>query len=316
LLDIRSYAWRRFRRLYPPLLVALCTTALFDYVGTRVDPGFYAGLTSYPLINNNLGGESHSLTTLLGNLLLQSSFAVPVFGSDGPLWSLAFEFWFYVLYPVLLILSVRCGTKRTAVIVLALSTAGFLVPHPFPWMPGWILQVLTYWIIWVAGSLLADAYVARSYLPGSRLMVPVALLGLAALAVVTLRSGELTSGNERVNTALDLGWSAGLGLLLAYVVLSPSQSLSNFTSRIARHLVPLGNMSYSLYVVHFPWLALLSASWLASHVRLPLGIELAVPGAISALALAACCWYLVERHFVRSHGVETRVVRRELVKEA
>src|SRR2546430_5302423 len=32
LLNIQSYAWRRFRRLYPPLLVALALTALFDYI--------------------------------------------------------------------------------------------------------------------------------------------------------------------------------------------------------------------------------------------------------------------------------------------
>jgi peptidoglycan/LPS O-acetylase OafA/YrhL len=59
-----------------------------------------------------------------------------------------------------------------------------------------------------------------------------------------------------------------------------------------------GEISYSLYVVHFPWLALLSAWWLSSHARLPLGVELVVPGVISALLLALCCWYLVERHFV------------------
>jgi peptidoglycan/LPS O-acetylase OafA/YrhL len=147
-------------------------------------------------------------------------------------------------------------------------------------------------------------------------MIPITLVGLAALVPITIRGGELTAGSQGLNAALDLGWSVGLAILLAYIMLSPSQRLSNLEGRIAHHLVPLGNVSYSLYVVHFPWLALLSAWWLASHARLPLGFELAVPGAISALALAGCCWYLVERHFVASHGAQTTVVRRELVQDA
>src|SRR5207302_10791525 len=59
--------------------------------------------------------------------------AVPAFGTNGPLWSLAFEFWFYALYPLLLLLSVRFGTRRTMGIVLAVSVVGFLGHHPFPW---------------------------------------------------------------------------------------------------------------------------------------------------------------------------------------
>src|SRR2546421_5018684 len=215
LLDIRSYAWRRFRRLYPPLLVALALTALFDYIGTRMNPAFYRGLTAYPLINANLGGSSHSLTTLLGNLLLQPSFAVPAFGTNGPLWSLAFEFWFYALYPLLLLLTVRFGTRRTMGIVLAASVVGFLGHHPFPWIPLWVLQVCTYWIIWAVGAWIAEAYVARVDLPALRWMAVAAVAGFPALAIVAPRDGQST-------TASDLCWGAAVGILLTYVMLSPS----------------------------------------------------------------------------------------------
>jgi peptidoglycan/LPS O-acetylase OafA/YrhL len=256
-----------------------------------MNPAFYRGLTAYPLINANLGASSHSLTTLVGNLLLQPSFAVPAFGTNGPLWSLAFEFWFYALYPLLLLLTVRFGTRRTMGIVLAISVVGFLSHDACPWIPIWILQVCTYWIVWAVGAWIAEAYVARVDLPGFRWMAVAALAGLPALAIIAPRDGQST-------TASDLCWSAAVAILLAYLILSPP---SRFRSRIegaAYRLAPLGDASYSLYVVHFPWLALLSAWWLSAHARLPLGIELVVPGAISALLLALCCWYLVERHFV------------------
>jgi peptidoglycan/LPS O-acetylase OafA/YrhL len=296
-LDIRSYAMRRYRRLYPPLLVALVLTTVFDYLGTRMNPSFYHGETAYPLINANLGGASHSLTTLLGNLLLQPSFAVPAFGTNGPLWSLAFEFWFYVLYPLLLVLSVRCGRKVMIGIVAAVSLAGFIAHQPFPWIPAWILRICIYWIVWTAGALMADAYVARGRRMVRSWLAVVAVVSLPLIVILTPRDEQFTA-------ASDLAWSTALAILLGYVMLAPPRALRSIIERSARRLIPLGNISYSLYVVHFPWLALLSAWWLATHRRLPLGVELALPGACSAVLLAVCCWYLVERHFVSSRTAE------------
>jgi peptidoglycan/LPS O-acetylase OafA/YrhL len=38
---------------------------------------------------------------LLGNLVFLQAILVPTWGSNGPLWSLAFEFWFYIWFPTL-----------------------------------------------------------------------------------------------------------------------------------------------------------------------------------------------------------------------
>ena len=84
--------------------------------------------------------------------------------------------------------------------------------------------------------------------------------------------------------------------------------LSGRAEAVSRWLAPLGDMSYSLYIVHYPWLALVSAWWLWQHPRLPLGAELAIPGALSALALGWTLWYLVERHCVSSKST-VRVVK-------
>ena len=62
---------------------------------------------------------ARTLTTLFGGLLFQSSLASPSFGTNGPLWSLSFEFWFYALYPVLLVVSGRLAAWPMATLAFA-----------------------------------------------------------------------------------------------------------------------------------------------------------------------------------------------------
>ena len=86
--------------------------------------------------------------------------------------------------------------------------------------------------------------------------------------------------------------------VLAYVLLEPSPRVKRLVEHGARRLDWLGRISYWLYLVHVPLLALLAAWWHVSHPSLPTGIELAVVGVSAALGLGWISWYLVERHFV------------------
>jgi peptidoglycan/LPS O-acetylase OafA/YrhL len=212
------------------------------------------------------------------------------------LWSLAFEFWFYVLYPVLLVLSVRLGATRATGVVATVSATALLVFLSGARLPEWILSVLTLWIVWAGGAWIADAYVGRVRVAPRRLGWAAVVAGATLVALATL-----ANGSPAPVPVSDLLWGLGAGVLLAWMMLSLPRRLRRPTDRLARSLAPLGEISYSLYVVHVPWLVLLSAWWLSFHPRLPAGAELALPGAASALALAAGCWLLVERHFMASH---------------
>jgi peptidoglycan/LPS O-acetylase OafA/YrhL len=314
LLNVRSFALRRLRRLYPPLVVALLLTALFDYIGGQLNPGFYGSLTLSPSPSAPL--PSHMLPTLIGNLLLQASFIVPPFGTNGPLWSLAFEAGFYVLYPALLLASARLGATGMMLATGAISLVGLLVvpagtPPPGESLaayqasgtPIWIPLLLMYWLVWAMGALVAEGYAGRIRVRGLRCLAPACVVALGVL-IVSLGQFTARPGWWRF---YDLAWGAGMAVLLAYLLLAAPRRLGAGVERGARVLARLGDMSYSLYVVHLPWLVLVSAWWLSWHSTLPKGAELAVPGMLSALLLAWCCWYLVERHCV-SPRQERRVV--------
>jgi peptidoglycan/LPS O-acetylase OafA/YrhL len=295
LMNYKAYAWRRFRRLYPPLALALVLTATFDYVGARLTPNLYADGTWV--------SQGHSVIALAGNLALQSGLSVPVFGSDAPLWSLGFEFWFYLLYPVLLFVSMRAGPGRSFLAILAVSGMMFGVMQitgiqspsvglvNFPGF--WLWRILAYWAVWAAGALIADMYAGRMRTPDLRFIGPfgVALVLLAWIKVVKLGPSYQD----------DVLWGTGFALVMAYTMLCPPGWFAMLVQRMARLLTGLGDISYSLYTVHYPFLLLLSAWWLSSHDRLPLGPELACVGLAGSLALAVICWFMVERHFVRSH---------------
>ena len=97
------YALARLSRLWVVLVPALLLTFLLDAAGRSMDASAYAGALREQFMSGpELGsGASASIGSFLGNLAFLQTIELPVFGSNGPLWSLANEFWYYVLFPLL-----------------------------------------------------------------------------------------------------------------------------------------------------------------------------------------------------------------------
>jgi peptidoglycan/LPS O-acetylase OafA/YrhL len=281
-IDNVAFAVRRVRRLYPSLLLALIITTALDHVGMQLNPDYYTD-ASARWGGSVTVGSSYTLQTVLGNALVQARQAVPELGSNSPLWSMGVEFWLYVLYPLMLRLFVRVGPGRATLAIGVVSAASWIL---LGWLPWWHLRVLSYWAVWAVGAAIAEAYV-RGQCPRlvRRLgpLTPLALIALAAMA-------PIGSDPDRVP---DLWWGAVLGLGLAHLLLAGHRGW------LARSLVrcrQLGKISYSLYLVHYPLLALTAAWWLASQGGLPRGLELSMFGLASATAFGWLAWYAVERH--------------------
>jgi peptidoglycan/LPS O-acetylase OafA/YrhL len=286
--EMRAFGTRRFRRLFPALVLAVTLTAAFDLVGSHIDAAFYLGPKPAQI---SWLGFSHSFITLIGNLAFQASLSVPNFGTDSPLWSLSYEFWFYALYPLLVFMSGRRGSW--SMLWLAALGAG-LGYGASRFTDDWIVYVLISWFVWACGAALAEAYVGRFRLPGLRWA---ALIAFASLPLLAKFYPYSLGGRGQPR---DILWGLALVVVLAYLLIEPAPIVSRIANRVSRHIAWLGDISYSLYLVHVPWLALLCAWWLVDHSQLPGGLELVGFGCISALGLGALSWFLVERHFVSS----------------
>jgi peptidoglycan/LPS O-acetylase OafA/YrhL len=113
------YMVRRLTRLWMVLIPALLLTLGLDTAGENM--GGRAGYEGsfYNLINSGPTVASPadlSIATLAGNAFFLQTILVPTFGSDGPLWSLANEFWYYIMFPFVLVgLMTRSWGVRRAV---------------------------------------------------------------------------------------------------------------------------------------------------------------------------------------------------------
>ena len=144
-----NYLSNRLVRLWIVLIPALMLTLFWDSIGIflngcEVYDGQYDKLLgSVP----HHGHYSISAWTFFGNVFFLHDIFFERFGSDGPIWSLANEFWYYIVFPCIF-LSLRGKEKfGTRVIYFLLSVAilFFLLPRRMDDLfLVWLLGVFVY----------------------------------------------------------------------------------------------------------------------------------------------------------------------------
>ncbi|MBV9827114.1 MAG: acyltransferase [Alphaproteobacteria bacterium] len=284
------YLLRRLTRLWIVIIPALVLTLLFDSLGIRLTDGVgYDGrfCTIYSSGPCSTAGLEQSLTTFIGNLFfLQTIWVVP-FGSNAPMWSLASEFWYYVVFPLALwLVCARIGLVTRVAGALALIAVLRLLPD-------WLLA---YGLIWVAGAAAAWCH-RRQFLAGfmRHLLVRGGALCLlvGAIVLAKLRLGELA----------DLG----LGLVVASV-LPVLASLPNPGSKYGAVARASSEISYTLYLTHFPLLTFIILTGLAPHRMQMSPAVAAVYGALLLVCIgwAAALWWCFERNTDRVYAALSR----------
>ena len=247
----REYAVNRATRLYVVLIPGLLLGFLWDRLGSwRFAPD---GLYSHAIRDLGPAVPLENLTpgAFFGNLLFLQTIRFPTFGSNGPLWSLANEFWYYVLFPAAFGAALAWAGRRVgAAIVLtgvALGVCAFI---------GW--SMLIGFLIWLAGFGLVLLY-SRIQMR-SRRAVFVFVLISAFLLCATL----FTSRKIWENSLLS---DLGVGLAFAVFLFAALQSAMGEESRRYSAVAhEFAGFSYSLYVLHFPFLLFLRA-WFVPQQR-------------------------------------------------
>ena len=247
-----GYAISRATRLYVVLIPGLLFGVLWDVLGKSLFAS--TGLYTQPL--GSFGGlvVQNELTArnFFGTLFFVQTIVCNTFGSNGPLWSIANEFWYYVLFPLGLSAAYSWLKKSFgAAALLTVAALGIsLILGP---------AKMIGFLIWLAGFAVVLVW-SRLKLSGAGARVAYLLFSSAALTatLTAARLGKLAP--QAADLAVGLAFAAFLyGVLqLDFKVVADGIYLRG------AHL--FAGFSYSLYVLHFPFLLFLRA-WLVPGNR-------------------------------------------------
>lgn len=277
----RDYLIDRLTRLLIVLIPALIIGGVFDWIGIRSGYALYAGTSGSHSIGSPVVDRLQP-EVLLGNLAFLQTIAVPTWGSNGPLWSLAYEFWFYIWFPAIALL---LGRRRVSLALASLVVAWF--------NPG----IAFGFIAWLIGLALLHLSPRAAVVRVRHWQLALCTIGfLVVLLLSGLRTGAL----------LDLALALAFGGLL-FAMRAAQLRLPAFLQPLAHYG---RDSSYSLYVVHFPLVALVG-SWVTGGTRAaasPFGVALTLALTFGSMAAA----WLYSRLTERNTGKARRWLRQAL----
>jgi peptidoglycan/LPS O-acetylase OafA/YrhL len=288
--NLPVYFINRFSRIYIVLLPALALTLILDLGGAGLAQGsLIYDSTGWSVTINRVIADAHGFGALACNALNLQGLLCKPFGSNGALWSLAFEWFYYLTFPFILTLSpfaLRSPTPWSTLVWLAGVVVLVAVFPTFSWWyPIWLMGVLArlgFERRWISINL-------------NWMLVPAALV----LAAIGRNHGPFTHYN---NFLVGL---AVMGMLMTRYRIS----VGDFGSRLH---ATLASFSYSLYVLHQPLCVFATAALLSSGLlaeRQPLTLRsLAMFGAVLA-SVYLCAWLFSLATERRTKALRTTIER-------
>jgi peptidoglycan/LPS O-acetylase OafA/YrhL len=254
----RDYLTKRLTRLWVVLIPALIAGLVIDHAGQWLFGmrSIYGSPPGQLIVVGDLASRL-GLATLLGNLFFTQGILVQDFGVNESLWSLTFEFWYYILFPLLAVALL----SRSKVASRVAGVAGFAAISYFvgPW-------IMMHFPIWMLGA--AVAWLPAK-LPERTARVLAALLAaLLLLSMPVLRAAPLSIYSAEWTMAI------GSGCLIYLVKHLKQQRRSDWYSVVSGFF---SRISYTMYLVHLPLAvflcAMLNRPW---HIWAKTGANLAI----------------------------------------
>ncbi len=225
--NLTEYAVKRITRLWIVLIPALIMTFFWDKLTIKI----FSDIGSF-FFESRLTWE-----VFFGNVFFLQDIIVPRFGSNGPLWSLANEFWYYVLFPVMLLIYIRYkrGTNIFIPVVLLIAIVLFL---PF--------SIIKYYIIWLIGAVVWQI---------KRPIFKSGFIALSLFIAFLIIAGFEFAQARLFGFVMEFSIAMSFALLINFFFFNEKVT---FPKAVERTSAFFANFSFSLYLLHFPFLSMLN----------------------------------------------------------
>jgi peptidoglycan/LPS O-acetylase OafA/YrhL len=289
-ISLGKFYSRRGVRLLPPLLLAVALL------------GIYAAIVPVANAGNRIWGDSAAAVFYVSDY--RSAFGhEPFLGFMAQCWSLAVEEQYYLIWAAAFVVALKYGSRRVAYLLVGVGIVGCVANRVH------IVLAASHWNSYVAGRVYyafdtrADALFLGCLLgllaTGGHLDrwprwaqrgLSTAALASTAIMIYIIMTVGLAS------RALPLWWlpisEVASALIIVYFVVRPE----GWGTRAMGlgFLVLLGNMSYTIYIIHWPIYVAISPFTVKWSYAVTETVRLAI-----ILPLAAASWFLMERPLTR-----------------
>ncbi len=257
-----DYMISRFSRIYTVLVPALILGGLLDWIGLQYfnSTEIYTNAPRYHtkslgfVITDNL-----NIMTFLSNLFDLQGILTKHFGSNIPLWSLSFEWWFYCLFALILDIITR---RYTDLIFWLSGLVGVILILVFP------IKLSLYFLIWLLGVSVASIDSNRfRFNPYVSLIIFVLLSAGSRLSRILFDAHQ----NDPVYFYLGFIEDFIVAMGFAALILSVRSTQKTVPGSLAFHKV-MADFSFTIYLLHVPLLVFITAI-LSSNFGVPFFVQ-------------------------------------------
>jgi len=222
--DLKRYIVDRVTRIWMPFIPALVWSAIVAFII----------------------GASVSWLGFAANLVGLQGVFVNAFAGNFPLWSLAYEIWFYVLAGASAVFCTTSGSRRLLAGLAIVIALGVFTKLSVVFLFTWLIGGGTYWMLskpsnptatWIGLILASTGYILSQ-------------LTSATVSIDLTTWQQFTPSNEVATLILALGIALCLPFLARWKPISP------FLQALNQAGTGLAAFSYTLYLTHYPLLYL------------------------------------------------------------
>ena len=286
-ISIKKYSITRITRLWTVLIPSLFFTLLADRLLALISPQTLSGHYR-DIWNSGPTTDAYSATikTFICNLLFLQNIASPVYGTNGTLWSLANEFWYYAIFPCMAILIFKKSpiVKRVISLVMLIGMSISLPP-----------SLLQYFSLWFLGAVAAFVFI---YYP-TPICARYSYIGLISswtllVAMIIFSKLSILGWSSFNYDALVAAATSILVLVSSNVTIPPAKRVKVKLGHLA---LALSETSYSLYLFHFPAVILVAAAFFPRQFQpTPVGMLWYVLTLLLIWMFCGCMWFVFERN--------------------